>query len=702
MRLNKLDGMVRSLLVVLAFGGSATVGAQSRPDELSDFRHALSGGGVSMLRYLREPTTAAGLTETRPARSGSVLGMPAPPGLDLIINDPTLDTPEGTTQSEPTLTVLGSTLCAGYNNTRNGPVPNPLAGLARSTDGGATWIDQGTTGRFRFSDPVLAVHRASRTFYYADIAFKGTAAIIGVARSTDECATFPALVNASPSATADQMQDKPWMAVDNSGGPHDGNVYVCWTRFGGDNSLHFSRSTDGATSFADEQVIAPATDLSPFGCHVAVGPNGEVYVAWSDRGSDFPIHFRRSLDGGLTWDPVVQVNTAPIRQPGMDRLIPCESGSIRPTLNGDIRMLPQAWMAVDTTDSSFHGNIYIVWASDPPGDIDNSDIFMSRSSDGGNTWSGEVQISGDTVTDQFLPNVEVGGAGIVSVVWYDRRNDPANNFDIDVYSALSRDGGASLEPIERVTDVSFAVPPLTGQPTASGNFDPGRSACYMGDYIAIAADADYFYYAWGDNRRTVVSATYPDGRPDPDVFFERRLILCGDGVTDPLEQCDDGNRVDGDGCDSNCTRTGCGNGVVTDGERCDDGNRRDGDGCDANCTIGPTFTPTLSPSPTPTTTAPPTVTPTPTSHCPADCNGNGAVTVDELITAVNIALGNSAVATCPNADENGDGTVTIDEIIRGVNAALYGCSPGGAAGERVVDGTHELIDRHCAIAVAVE
>ena len=54
--------------------------------------------------------------------------------------------------------------------------------------------------------------------------------------------------------------------------------------------------------------------------------------------------------------------------------------------------------------------------------------------------------------------------------------------------------------------------------------------------------------------------------------------------SDPGELCDDGNLVDGDGCDSNCTPTGCGNAIVTAGETCDDGNVIDGDGCDSNCT----------------------------------------------------------------------------------------------------------------------
>jgi cysteine-rich repeat protein len=60
---------------------------------------------------------------------------------------------------------------------------------------------------------------------------------------------------------------------------------------------------------------------------------------------------------------------------------------------------------------------------------------------------------------------------------------------------------------------------------------------------------------------------------------------CGDGVLRAPELCDDGNKIDGDGCDSNCTPTGCGNGILTTGEQCDDGNTTPGDGCSATCNL---------------------------------------------------------------------------------------------------------------------
>lgn len=60
--------------------------------------------------------------------------------------------------------------------------------------------------------------------------------------------------------------------------------------------------------------------------------------------------------------------------------------------------------------------------------------------------------------------------------------------------------------------------------------------------------------------------------------------VCGNSNVEFGEECDDGNLIDADGCDSNCRVTGCPNGVVTAGEQCDDGNQVNLDGCDNDCT----------------------------------------------------------------------------------------------------------------------
>ncbi len=63
----------------------------------------------------------------------------------------------------------------------------------------------------------------------------------------------------------------------------------------------------------------------------------------------------------------------------------------------------------------------------------------------------------------------------------------------------------------------------------------------------------------------------------------------------------------------------------------------------------------------------------PPNPCVGDCSGDGQVTVDELVTMINIALGESAVASCGAGDANGDGQITVDEILTAVSNTLNGC-----------------------------
>lgn len=73
-------------------------------------------------------------------------------------------------------------------------------------------------------------------------------------------------------------------------------------------------------------------------------------------------------------------------------------------------------------------------------------------------------------------------------------------------------------------------------------------------------------------------------------------------------------------------------------------------------------------TPTPTATATSTPQPPP---CDGDCSGDGAVTVDEVLACVNMALGTGN--ECPACDTDGDQAVTVNEIITAVSMALNGC-----------------------------
>ncbi len=82
-----------------------------------------------------------------------------------------------------------------------------------------------------------------------------------------------------------------------------------------------------------------------------------------------------------------------------------------------------------------------------------------------------------------------------------------------------------------------------------------------------------------------------DGSADAgDSDCDAPPAVCGNQIVESGEQCDDGNQVNGDGCENDCTLTPapepfCGDGNVDVGEQCDDGNNVSGDGCEADCTL---------------------------------------------------------------------------------------------------------------------
>lgn len=86
----------------------------------------------------------------------------------------------------------------------------------------------------------------------------------------------------------------------------------------------------------------------------------------------------------------------------------------------------------------------------------------------------------------------------------------------------------------------------------------------------------------------------------------------------------------------------------------------------------PTATATASPTPTPGS---PTATRVPAA-CVGDCDGDGRVSVNELVQGVNVALGAALLDRCPDLDASADGRITVDELVQAVRALLAGCVGG--------------------------
>jgi len=231
--------------------------------------------------------------------------------------------------------------------------------------------------------------------------------------------------------------------------------------------IKFSRSTDRGLSWSDAITISDRSgdcideDNTVEGAVPCVGPNGEVYVSWA---GPLGLMFDKSTNGGTSWNIDKFVSTIP---GGWDYAVP---GIYR--TNG----LPVT--ACDTSQSPFRGNIYINWTDQRNG-TGNTDVFLTKSTDGGNTWSSVKKVNDDNTTrHQFFTWMTIDQTtGVLYFVFYDRRNT-SNNLT-DVYVARSIDGGETFE--------NFKV--------SESSFDPS-SNIFFGDYTNIAAMNKMVYPIW--------------------------------------------------------------------------------------------------------------------------------------------------------------------------------------------------------------
>ncbi len=359
---------------------------------------------------------------------------------------------------------------AGANDYRNG---DAMCGWYTSFDGGVTWADGTLPLILNYDaagDPDVDFDRQGNVFYACLIFQRDNdtpPSGVYVSTSTDGGLTWGAPVAVAVAAATD-FEDKEFLAVDRSGGTHDGNLYVSWTRFlaNGDSPIFFARSTDGGTSFSTPLEIS-TVDANQ-GSMPVVGPNGEVYVFWEDFLTDNHV-VDRSLDGGVTFGTdlvVAAVNPVSFPLPGF-------------AFRGN--SFPYA--AVDTSGGPFDGRIYVAWADQGS---DGADILLTWSDDQAATWAAPVLASDGTPgAFEFFPFVTVDERGRLDLMWYTNEHDPVL---LDVHVRRSDDGGASWDPSRRVTSVS------------SDPFLDGFNGGFIGDYNHMAAAANALYPFWTDTR----------------------------------------------------------------------------------------------------------------------------------------------------------------------------------------------------------
>ena len=361
------------------------------------------------------------------------------------------------------------TICINPSNTDNIIAGSVLDNVYVSKDGGYNWTKNKLESSFGvYGDPVIRSDNKGN-IYFAHLsnpngkAFKDEAFLdrIVIQKSNDEGISWNDGSYTLPRSPKDQ--DKHWLAID----PTDQTVYITWTEFDlygskkeKDHSrILFSKSTNTGDKWTDPIILSQLEgdcldgDQTTEGAVPSVGPNGEIYVVWS---FDEKIYFDRSVDKGLTWlEDDIMVTDQPggwsFDIPGISR---CNGMPIS---------------AVDRSESQYKGTIYVNWSDQRNGE-ENTDIWLTKSTDQGTTWSLPIKVNKDTGDkQQFFTWMSLDqSSGFIYIVYYDRRDHDDNT--TDVFLAWSKNGGDSFEEI-KINSESF-VP---------------NSFQFFGDYNDISA-----------------------------------------------------------------------------------------------------------------------------------------------------------------------------------------------------------------------
>src|SRR5713101_4969489 len=331
-----------------------------------------------------------------------------------------------------------------------------------STDGGSTWgaVDLplppplNGSGTDFGSDPAVAWDTQGHVFYAYIVVFfnRGFNAITGtemaVARSSDAGRTWISTYFNFNSGTG-KFNDKPYIAVDtNPGSPFRDTVYAAWDNASlasGQSSANdvilVSRSTDAGRTFSTP-VAASGTGSGPrvvIGADPFVAPDGTLHVAWHDVTGNQIVE-ASSADGGRSFGPAHTISPT---QVAFDVAIPAQASRgalVYPACGGD------------TSTGANQGTLYCSWMDETASN--GTDIFLSRSTDGGATWSSPLRVNDDpagVANDQFNQWLSVDPSdGSVNLSWNDTRNDPAH-LSTDIFYARSTDGGLSVGKNVQVT-----------------------------------------------------------------------------------------------------------------------------------------------------------------------------------------------------------------------------------------------------------
>jgi len=225
-------------------------------------------------------------------------------------------------------------------------------------------------------------------------------------------------------------QQDPSLALDAAN-----RILIVWTDSrNGNNDVFFSKSTDGGLSFSSNVRVNDVTTNAQTEADLEIdhaNPN-LVHVVWTDTRNAFTtgpdIFYANSTDGGLSFNPSARVNN-------------------------DAGAAEQGQPAIEVAANR---EIYVVW-SDPRNGARGRDIYFSKSTDLGATWTPNIALNDDPFGNvvQQEPTIAVNATGAIFVAWTDFRSA---NTAPDIWATRSTNAGSSFTSNVKVNDEVGAIP----------------------------------------------------------------------------------------------------------------------------------------------------------------------------------------------------------------------------------------------------
>lgn len=438
------------------------------------------------------------------ARCGA--GRPGPvqltPGANRLVN---ADTGSPSAHNSPSVAVnpVDRSLVVASRVDR----PEFSAAIRISGDEGQTWSDaalalpQGQTHPF---EPQVTFD-ARGTLYVLFSTLEGSGITpngLWLETSRDGGDTF-----SSPVRVAERFAYQARLVVDQG----SANVHVTWLQadqrsssvtgagFGPPpNPVMMASSEDGGASFPRRAQVSDPRRRRVGAASPAIAPSGDLFVLYEDYGADaadfeglpgeihegtFSLVMSRSKDGGGTFSDTGVADSTVVASERFDAFLP---------------KFPS--LAIDPRK----GTLYVAWSDIRNGD---ADVFVRRSEDFGDTWSGPIRI--DNAEDsprqqQYLPQVVVAPDGRVDVLFLDRNDRDAHLRTTAVLSTSSDEGG-SWHAVT-VSDQAFDA----GIGPRNVTTDPRARIAETGTNLGLVSTADADYAVWADSRRGTMERAQQD------------------------------------------------------------------------------------------------------------------------------------------------------------------------------------------------